>query len=163
MPPLALPYAFSFGGGISKRGVVDRTSPYAKADSPCGRCSSCLHRAAALQHAGMAPIDSSRIGGDGETGRQTTSAKRSVAATAHAVSVARNCQLLSSDDPYRAFDAEYPRIDEARAVAAAQGISDDSFQEMIVNLYREHCHEMGTFLGVDPVALPRQVERAVAS
>jgi 7-cyano-7-deazaguanine synthase in queuosine biosynthesis len=147
----------------ARRTVSCERFPYARSDSPCGRCTSCLYRQAALQRVGMAHIDSSRSGQDSELECQAVSPGRSVAATALAEFVAQLNALLSSDDPYRALDAEYPRIDEVRAVTTAHGISDESVQQMIVDLYREFSNEIGSFLGAEPVAFPQQSVRAVAS
>jgi hypothetical protein len=147
----------------ARRTVSCERFPYAVSDSPCGRCTSCLYRQAALRRIGIAHIDSPRSGQDSELKCQAVGSRRSVAETALAVFVAHLNGLLSTDDPYRALDAEYLRIDEVRAVLTAQGMSDESVQQMITDLYREFSNEIGSFLGAEPMALPRQPVPAVAS
>ena len=147
----------------ARRTVSCERFPYARSDSPCGRCTSCLYRQAALHRVGMAHIDSIQSDQDSEFECQAVRLRRSVAATALAEFVAQLNALLWSDDPYRALDAEYLRIDEVRAVATAQGMSDEAVQQMILDLYREFSNEIRSFIGAEPVAFPRQPARAVAS
>jgi len=137
--------------------------PYVNFDSPCGRCTSCLYREAALYRVGMGQIDSLRNVQNGDAGKQSLSSSGSIGATALALHISRLDALLASRDPYRALDAEFPRIDEVRIVAPDLGMSDEAIQQMLVALYQEFSKEIGAILKTKVLALPRRPVRAIAS